>query len=230
MEIIKSEKIAVLIGATGLVGESLLDLLLSHEDYQKVTVIARKTHEGNSSVKLDWVVNDFTDPSTYRDLIKGNDLYITLGTTMAKAGSKESFIKVDKDLVLQIARYGQMNGVTQISLVTAVGADPDSSIFYNRVKGELEREIMELPFGAIHIFQPSMLLGERPESRPLEAVGQWIFRGVNAILGSKLGKYQAVHATAVAKAMVYFAGKMAPGIYFHPSHEIATFDLEKSIA
>lgn len=230
MDIKQSKKIAVIIGATGLVGRSLLDLLMGHEDYEKVIVIARKANEGILSDKVDWEVNDFTDPGTYRDLIKGDDLFITLGTTMAKAGSKESFVKVDKDLVLQIARFGQMNGINQLSLVTAVGANPDSTFFYNRVKGELERQIINLPFGAIHIFRPSMLLGERLESRPLEAVGQWVFRWVNSIFGSKLGKYQAVHASGVAKAMVYFSGKMDPGIYFHPSHEIATFDHEKSIA
>jgi uncharacterized protein YbjT (DUF2867 family) len=230
MEIKQNKKIAVLIGATGLVGGSLLDLLISHEDYSKVIVIARKSYTGISSDKVDWNVNDFTDPDTYRDLIKGDDLFVTLGTTMAKAGSKESFVKVDRDLVLQIARYGQMNGINQLSLVTAVGANPDSVFFYNRVKGELEKQIMELPFRAFHIFQPSMLLGDRLESRPLEAVGQRVFRWVNSFFGSKLGKYQAVHASGVAKAMVYFAGKMDPGIHFHPSHEIATFDREKSIA
>lgn len=223
MEIKQSNKKAVVVGATGLVGSRLLSLLELSDHYEKIRVIARREPSIPISSKVEWIVNGLSNAEEYTNLVQGDDLFITLGTTMAQAGSKEAFRKIDLDLSFQIAKAGVVNGVNQLLLVTAVGADPDSLFFYNRVKGELEQAVLALPFWAVHIFRPSILLGERNESRPVEHVAQYLSRGLDVLGGRWFGRYKPVEASAVAASMIHFSSQLKPGQFFHPSDEISTF-------
>lgn len=223
MELQQSRKQAIVLGATGLIGSQLLRMLDSIETYEKIRVIARKPPFDVFSEKVEWLVNDFSDHQTFRSLVKGDDLFVTMGSTMAKAGSKEAFRSIDFQLTFQLIKAGAINGASQLLLVSSVGADPNSLFFYNRVKGELEQAVLSLPFWAVHILRPSMLLGERSESRPLEYFGQFISRGMNAVAGRYLGQYQPVEATAVAAAMIHYSRQLKQGHFFHASDEISTF-------
>ncbi|MCB0662089.1 MAG: hypothetical protein KDC24_05080, partial [Saprospiraceae bacterium] len=141
-----------------------------------------------------------------------------IGTTMAKAGSKEAFYKVDFEYNYNVAQLAEANKVNQCLLVSSVGADEDSIFFYSEVKGKLEKAIKELSFWSIHIFQPSLLLGERNENRWGEEAAGVLGRIINKFTGGLLNKYKPVEADVVAQAMVEAAQQLKPGVHVYPSH------------
>jgi len=211
IKIKEGKKTAILFGGSGLVGGFCLDLLLESPIYAKVISFGRKKLNKEHK-KLEQIVIDFDKLSESENLIQGNDLFCTIGTTIKKAGSQEAFRKVDFEYPKEIATIAARNGVSQIILVSSVGADANSKVFYSQVKGELEDAIKELPFWGIHILRPSMLLGKRGESRPLEKIGIIFSKGIDFLMGDLLGKYQPVKAEDVAKAMVLEAQSLEGGI------------------
>lgn len=211
IKIKEGKKTAILFGGSGLVGGFCLDLLLESPIYAKVLSFGRKKMNREHK-KLEQIVIDFDNLSESENLIQGNDLFCTLGTTIKKAGSQEAFRKVDLVYPAEIAKIAVKNGVSQFILVSSAGADSNSSSFYTKVKGELEDVIRELPFWGIHILRPSLLLGNRKESRPLERFGIIVSRGIGFLMGDLLGKYQPVKAEDVAKAMVIEAQSLEGGI------------------
>jgi uncharacterized protein YbjT (DUF2867 family) len=220
MEISKDRKTALLTGATGLVGQELLLQLLEHPAYEKVRVFSRRPPDLQHE-RLEVQLIDFDELERYADLFRGDDLYSALGTTIKQAGSQEAFYKVDFTYNFEIARLARANGVKQYLLVSSVGADAGSRFFYPRVKGELEEAVQDLNFWALHIFQPSMLLGERSEMRVAEAIAQRLSLGLDRLTQGKLLKqYRPVEAAAVARAMIRTAQQLQPGIHNYPSHII----------
>ena len=223
MEIQRANKTALVFGSTGMVGGFVLQFLLASKAYSKVVAFTRGPLSISDS-KLQNVVIDFEKLDTYKDLIKGHDLFLCLGTTIKKAGSQEAFMRVDFDYPYQIASIAKSNGVSQLLLCSAVDADANSKIFYNRVKGKLEDEVKKMHFWAVHIFQPSLLLGERNESRFGEKIAIVLSRGLDKIMGGLLSKYRPVEGEIVARAMVSAAaqvGEKATGIHVYPSHELS---------
>jgi len=212
-------KVALLAGASGLVGSSCLRLLLQSPLYIKVIILVRKALPVQHP-KLEQLVLDFDNLANYRDQLKADDIYCCLGTTIKKAGSKENFYKVDYTYVYQLATITASNQATQFLFVTALGANANSSIFYSKVKGQIETSVQALPFRAIHIFQPSLLMGNRTEKRAGESLAQTIMPKLNFLLVGGLRKYRPVQAEAVAKAMLIAAQQDVLGLYFHPSHKI----------
>lgn len=217
MEITKSKKTALLFGATGLIGGYCLELLLEHPNYQRVVVFTRRRLKKEHD-RLEQHVIDFDKLPDYRSLVAGNDLFLCLGTTMQKAGSKMAFFKVDYTYAYQAARMAADNGVNQLLLVSSVGADPDSLIFYSRVKGLLERAVRKMDFWAIHIFRPSVLLGERNENRWGEQLAGRIGKGIDYLTGGMLTKYRPIEAEVVARAMINAAQGLEDGVFTYPSH------------
>lgn len=211
IKIKEGNKTAILFGGSGLVGGFCLDLLLESPNYSKVLSFGRRKLKKEHR-KLKQIEIDFDNLSQYENLIQGNDLFCALGTTIKKAGSQEAFRKVDFEYPKEIATIAAKNGISQFILVSSVGADAKSKVFYSQVKGELEDAIMELPFWGIHILRPSMLLGKREERRPLEKIGIMFSKGIDFLVGDLLGKYQPVKAEDVAKAMVVEAQKLEGGV------------------
>ena len=211
IKIKEGKKTAILFGGSGLVGGYCLDLLLDSPIYAKVLCFGRKKLNKEHR-KLEQFVIDFDNLAQSKNLIRGNDLFCTLGTTIKKAGSQEVFRKVDFEYPKEIATIAAKNGISQFILVSSVGADSKSKVFYSQVKGELEDAIKELPFWGIHILRPSMLLGKRGESRPFEKIGIFFSKGIDFLVGDLLGKYQPVKAEDVAKAMIMEAQSLEGGI------------------
>lgn len=210
---------ALLLGASGLVGGHCLRLLLEDEDYGKVLTFSRKSL-ALQHPKLEQHIVDFDHLEKYVHLTKVNDVFCCLGTTIKKAGSQEVFRKVDFTYPVEIAKVASQNGVEQFLIITALGANPNSSIFYNRVKGEVEDAITKLPFKAIHIFRPSLLLGKREERRLGEKIGEPVLKALKFFLIGPFQKYRAIEAFVVASAMIHVAKKNLSGVNAFESDQI----------
>jgi uncharacterized protein YbjT (DUF2867 family) len=212
-------KTALLVGASGLVGGHCLQFLLEESSYTQIVVLARRplsiTHE-----KLIQHVVDFSELETLGECFAADDVYCCLGTTIKKAGTQDAFRKVDFDYPIKIAALTEHCGAAQFLLVSSLGADPHSRIFYNRVKGEMEEAIRKISFTAVHIFRPSLLLGERTEHRTGEKAGALVMSGLKFALTGPFRKYRAIQARDVAQAMVRTAQRDLCGVNIFESQRI----------
>jgi uncharacterized protein YbjT (DUF2867 family) len=212
-------KSALLVGASGLVGGHCLQFLLEESSYTRVVVLVRKplwiTHD-----KLFQHVVDFSELESLGEGLTADDVYCCLGTTIKKAKTQEAFRKVDFDYPIKIAALAQHCGANQFLIVSSLGADPHSRIFYNRVKGEVEEAIRKISFTTINIFRPSLLLGDRTEHRTGEKAGAFIMSGLNYVMVGPFKKYRAIQARDVAKAMVQVAQKNLKGVNIFDSKQI----------
>lgn len=214
---ITENRVALVVGATGLVGSKVVALLLANDRYSQVKVLVRKPYAVNHP-KLTSIVFDFDNPDTSRVL--ADDVYCCLGTTMKKAGSKEAFYKVDFTYPYQIAQTALANGAKRFAIVTAMGADVKSLFYYNRVKGEIEQSLRQLGYHTLLIFRPSLLLGERNESRLGEKIGESL---ANVFRWITPAKYRAIEADKVATAMVTITTSTVEGTLVYESDVMQAF-------
>lgn len=208
---------AIVIGATGLVGRQLIELLIRDRRFEQVKIFSRKS-PGIQHDKLEEHIVNFDEPDEWRKLITGDVLYSTMGTTLRAAGSKEAQYKVDYTYQYQVAKAAAMNGVKEYVLLSAATASPDSKIFYSRIKGELERDVKRLPFETIHILRPGLLAGSRVVARTGEKVGIGIMNIVSLIPG--LGNLKPIQGADVAKAMLNASFRHVVGIYSYTMGEV----------
>ena len=197
-------------GATGLVGRQLVVELSTRLSSGNVTALVRRP-EGQKLPRVEERVVAYERLELELAGTSATHAFCCLGTTIAKAGSQQAFRRVDFDYALAFGRAARSAGVRKFSIVTALGADPKSSIFYNRVKGEIEQALAELGFPELHIFRPSLILGERAERRPAERIAMTLARPVGALLVGPLKKYRAIEGAAIARAMVNVALDPSPG-------------------
>jgi uncharacterized protein YbjT (DUF2867 family) len=193
------KKTALVIGATGLVGNELVHQLLADDRFGAVLVFVRRSMDISNAKLREFIIN-FDEPQSWSHLVKGDVLFSALGTTIKKAGSKAAQYKIDHDYQYNFAHAAAQNQVPVYVLVSSAMASETSRIFYTRMKGELERDIKTLPFQAIHIMQPGMLQGDRKESRPGEKIGLYVIKLINK-MGIALHQ-KPVPASVVAKAMI----------------------------
>jgi uncharacterized protein YbjT (DUF2867 family) len=219
VEIQRHTKGAVIFGASGLIGNCCLRRLLVHQAYDKIISIGRGPIKATHPKLIHYEV-DMTQSENYRHLMRGDDLFICLGTTMKKAGSKEAFYEIDHNLIFNIAKTGSLQGMNQLMLVSSIGADSRSLVFYLKVKGELEDDVRRLPYWSVHIMRPSVLLGSRDEKRPAEKIVGQLSKGLQYFSGSIIGDLAPVEADDVAKAMVQTAQGLKPGTHIHHGSEI----------
>jgi uncharacterized protein YbjT (DUF2867 family) len=211
--------IALIAGSTGLTGGFLLKALLVSGEYSTVKAIVRRPTEPDQP-GLTTVVADFDRLEELADALKARDVFCCLGTTIRKAGSQEAFRKVDLEYPLTLARLSLAQGAKRFFLVTSIGADPRSRVFYNRTKGEVEEAIGKLPFEAIRIFRPSLLMGDRKESRFGESVAKAIAGPLRFALVGSFRRYRPIQAETVAHAMIESAKDPRPGLRIYESEEI----------
>ncbi len=209
-------KTALIAGATGLIGKQLLQLLLDDPYYGRVKGITRKPIEIQNP-KFENVVLDFEKLPAQDAALKADDVFCCLGTTIRIAKTKEAFRKVDYDYPLELARIAKNQGAEQFLLVSALGADKSSGIFYNKVKGEVEEAIRQLSFSTFHIFRPSLLLGNRAEQRAGEGAATAFFKFFGFLIPAK---YKAIDSLKVARAMQVLAKENKPGFYYQESKEL----------
>jgi len=196
---IKMKQTALVIGATGLVGRQLVTQLRENSAFDVIHLFVRRPSEVDHSKVREHVV-DFEKPDEWTHLLRGDVLFACMGTTIKTAGSQEAQWRVDHDYPLQTATRAANNSVKRLVLVSAVGANAGSRIFYNRMKGALDEAISALPFEQVTILRPSILAGNRTESRPGERIGLALMQVLRFIPG--LRAYRPIDVRIVARAMV----------------------------
>jgi uncharacterized protein YbjT (DUF2867 family) len=211
-------KTALIAGGTGLIGGQLLQRLLASDQYKTVIAVTRKNlppHTKLTQVMMGKDILGAFDPTWRID-----DVFCCLGTTMAKAHSKEKFYQVDFTYPFLLAEKGFALGAKQYLLVSALGANKKSSIYYNQVKGEIEEAIAGVGFETVHIFRPSLLLGLRAEKRSAEDAAKFFYKIFGFLIPAK---YKAIESLKIARAMVHFASHNQKGNFIHESVELQNF-------
>ncbi len=211
-------KVALIAGGTGLIGSQLLQQLLGSNRYHTVMALTRKELPEHS--KLVSLKMNETSLENMDSTMRIDDVFCCLGTTMAKARSKERFYEVDFTLPLLLAKNSLRLGAQQYLLVSALGANTKSPIYYNRVKGEIEEAIANIGFKTVHIFRPSLLLGPRDESRPGEDAAKFFYKVFGFMIPAK---YKAIESIKIARAMLQYASGEQIGTFVHESNELQNF-------
>jgi len=198
----------LLAGGTGLVGSSVIDSA-AKAGFQVVTVGRRRTGRADTEI--------ITDFDRVPDLPPADVAICTLGTTIAAAGSKPAFKAVDHGAVLAFARAALAAGIEHFLVVTAVGSNPGASVFYARVKGEVERDLAGLGFRRLDILHPGLLLGARQEVRRVERLLQGIAPLTDFLMQGPLQRYRSISATTLARALLNLSNEQSSGVFFHES-------------
>ncbi|MBK6263447.1 NAD-dependent epimerase/dehydratase family protein [Marivirga sp. S37H4] len=213
-------KTALIAGATGLVGGHLLDLLMEDPYYSHIKVLTRRNIGGNDGKLKEIIIEDFDNLESYVKELKADDYFCCLGTTMKKAGSKEAFKKVDFQYPTTLAAIARENEANSFSLISAMGANAKSFVFYNKVKGETENAIQAMKLKKTFIFRPSIIEGERNDQRKGEKVALWAVDKLDFIFKGPLKKYEKIHARQIAKAILETAKNESASLKILESDEI----------
>lgn len=196
----KLGKSALVIGATGVVGSKLVNQLLEDERYATVWVLVRRTtakvHE-----KLKEIILDFNELEAYYPKLFIDDVYCAMGTTIKQAKTQEAMYQIDVEYPLTVAQLALQHGVEHFVVISAVGANPKSPIFYSRMKGELEEQLIKLDLPSLSIIRPPLLLDMREESRIGESLSSILSRKVQGVVPATIRPKLGIYAMVVAKAM-----------------------------
>jgi uncharacterized protein YbjT (DUF2867 family) len=203
-------KRALILGATGLVGNALLNLLLESDRYSEVVAVVRNPL-AIAHPKLHVILTDFKEEVSSSSLGIIDDVFCCLGT---------NFYWVDYTLPVQWANLTHIVGAKQLLIVSALGADAKSSLYYNQVKGQVEDAIQQIGFQTLHIMRPSLLLGDRSEQRFGEDAAKIIYKYLGFLIPSK---YKGIHANTVAKAMLHEASREVVGTFIHESKNMQRY-------
>lgn len=210
------EKIALVVGSTGLIGNLLVRKLVEDNDFAQVITLARRESNWQHEKLVNMIV-DFDKLTDHQEVKHADVAFCCLGTTMKKAGSKAAFYKVDYEYVLAFANYALQHGCKQFHLVSAMGANQKSMFYYNQVKGQIEEEIKKIGFESIHIMRPSLLLGDRKEKRLGEDVGKLFATAFSFLIPAN---YKGIQAESVANYMQQLSKDSLQGTFIHESAEI----------
>ena len=197
-------KTAIILGATGLTGGKLLELLLNDPNYAKIKLFSRSS-VGISDPKIKEYLGDMFNLNDFKDQFTGDEVYCCIGTTKSKTPNKEFYRKIDFGIPRSAALLARENGIKTFIVISALGANAKSAIFYNRIKGQMEEAVLQAQIPKTHILQPSLIGGKRQERR----IGEWIFKQLmkvaKLVMAGPLKKYKTIHPSSIAKAMVWIA-------------------------
>ncbi|WDF78008.1 NAD(P)H-binding protein [Mucilaginibacter sp. KACC 22773] len=210
---------AIIAGSTGLIGSKLLQILLRESFYDEVLILVRKKIDFDHK-KLTQLVVNFDQLDSYADTLTGHALFSCLGTTNAKTPDKTVYRHIDHDYPVQLAQLALKNGIGQYHLVSSIGADPGSSFFYTKTKGETEADIRKLGLPKLYIYRPSMLTGNRQEKRSMEKALIAFYKIIDPLLFGSWKKYRSIAGETVAMAMYKQSTKNNTGTFIYESDQI----------
>lgn len=197
-------KTAIILGGTGLTGRVLLNLLLENGDYGKIKLFSRSTI-GITNPKLEEYLGDVVKLESFKDQFFADEIFCCIGTTKAKTPNRELYREIDFGIPTKAAAIAKEKGIPTLIVISALGANPKSAVFYNRLKGEMENAVLAAKIPKTYILQPSLISGKREERR----FGEWIFKQLmkvaNLVLAGPWGKYKSITPETIAACMVWLA-------------------------
>lgn len=205
------KKTALLFGATGLIGSHVLNILVADDHYERIKVFLRRQPEKTesqswSSSKIEIHIVDFNALENFKSAVAGDDIFICIGTTIKTVGGdKAAFRKVDFDIPVNAAHLAAQNNVKGCFIISSLGADAGSNNFYLKTKGEMESAVKQNSFEHLCFLRPSLLQGDRKETRLGEIVGGFFMNALSFLFVGSLRKYKAIAGADVAAAMVVLA-------------------------
>lgn len=208
------KKEVTLFGGTGLIGSSLLEILLKDDRYSKINLVTRKPFLVNN-IKVNVHLIDFLDQKAIEKTIENSEIvFVSIGTTQAKVkGNRDAYRKIDFDIIYNVAKACKKQQVKHFLFVSSQGADHKSSSFYLKLKGEIEQAVFDLKLSCCSVFRPSLLLGKRNENRPGEQIAQWIMPLFSFLMPTN---FKPIDAYSVAQSMVNISQSNPKGYnYFH---------------
>ncbi len=197
-------KTAIILGATGLVGGILLDILLEDERYRKVLVFSRRDFSKDHP-KLEKRIGDLLNLTSFSPHFKANEVYCCVGTTKAKTPDQEAYRKIDYGIPVAAAELCEKNEIPTLIVISALGADSNSSIFYNRLKGEMEEDVLKFGIPKTHIVQPSLIGGNRMEKRGGELFFKKVMSALEFLMIGPFKKYRIIRPEDIARSMLWLA-------------------------
>ncbi len=211
-------KTAIILGATGLTGGILLQKLLKDPGYSRIKLFSRSSVAVKDD-KIEEHLIDLFELEDQKQYFTGDEIYCCIGTTKAKTPNEETYRKIDYGIPVTAAKLAAENNIPVYAVISALGANAGSKIFYNRIKGEMEKDVLKQKVANTYIFQPSLIAGDRVESRTGEKIANKVMNVINPLMIGPLKKYRSIEPTVIAEAMK----KVASGGYhkaFIPSNEI----------
>ncbi len=207
------KKTAILLSATGLTGSHLLNKLLASNDYENVKIFTRRA-TGKSHPKLTEIVCDVIKLEEQADAFTADVVFCCIGTTKAKTPDKTLYHAIDYGIPVACAKLAERNNIPTLSVVSAIGANADSSVFYSRTKGEMEQAVLACDIANILIYRPSLIYGEREDNRLGEKLGIALSKGLQKVMIGKLEKYRAISGEELATALFNGVQKQGHHIIF----------------
>jgi uncharacterized protein YbjT (DUF2867 family) len=199
-----NQKTAIILGATGLTGRLLLRKLIADDSYTSIKLFSRKS-SGNTAPKIKEFVGDILQLEHFKNDFTADEVFCCIGTTSAKTKDRAVYKAIDFGIPFAAAKLAKENDIPTYLVVSAMGANSKSKIFYNRTKGEMEQAVLSQKIPNTYILRPSLILGERNEKRPGESLGAVMLKLTNVFLIGRLKKYRAIEADCIAEAMINLA-------------------------
>lgn len=196
-------KTAIILGATGLTGSILLERLINDKTFEKIKLFSRNS-SNNNSPKVEEHLIDLFDLKKYSEAFRGDVVFCCIGTTKAKTPDKETYKKIDYGIPIAAAKLAKKNTIETFIVISALGADENSRVFYNKIKGEMQRDVLNQNIDNNYILQPSLIIGDRGESRFGENTAERFMKVFGFLIPKK---YKMIKAETIAKAMQVIAKK-----------------------
>ena len=216
-------KTAIILGASGLTGKHLLSALIADESYDTLKLFSRNKTE-NTSSKVIEKVGDILSLENFKEDFIADELFVCIGTTAKKTPDKTAYKNIDYGIPVAAAKLAKENNIPTFLVVSAMGANAKSNVFYNKTKGEMEQAVISEKIPNTYILRPSIIGGNRNENRPMEKIGIAIFKLLQPLMLWKLKKYRIIEAKNIAKAMIYLA-KQKPELHIIKSDKIQVLAL-----
>ena len=199
-------KTALIFGSSGLVGSHLLDLITQDNNYSKIKLYVRSEPKKVNS-KFEIIKEDFNKLEDYKDSINGDDCFFCIGTTRKNTPDKNEYIKVEYNLPVSVAKIAKLNSVNNFIYISSLGANPNATSLYLKNKGKAEEKLVKLNFTNLSILRPSILVGNRKESRFGEKIGIFAMKTFSPLFFGNMKKYKPINVENVAKSMLQVAQK-----------------------
>lgn len=199
-------KTAIILGATGLTGGLLLQELLNDQRYGKIKLFSRSKVAVKNEKIEEYLVNLFK-LEDHKEDFKADEVFCCIGTTKSKTPDKDTYRKIDHGIPVKAAKISKENGIERYLVISALGADEKSKMFYNKTKGEMEKDVLSQNIKNTFVFRPALIAGDRVEKRFFEKLAKKAMKVLDYAMVGPLRQYSSIHPQTIAKAMVIVANK-----------------------